>query len=116
MKDYKRIWIYTLALMGVLVMILASCEKEDGNSDDNNQPPTLKIPELTTSGVSNITMTTATCGGNVTSDGGASVTVRGVCWSISANPTIADSHTSDGTGTGSFTSSITSFPLNARGI
>ena len=43
----------------------------------------------------------------MTSDGGASVTAKGVCWSTAANPTTSDSHTSDGTGTSSFTSSIT---------
>ena len=46
-------------------------------------------------------------GGNVTSDGGATVTERGVCWSTSSNPTLSDSHTTNGTGTGSFTSSLT---------
>ena len=57
--------------------------------------------------VSDIATTTATSGGNITSDGGAAVSARGVCWSTSANPTTADSKTTDGTGTGSFTSSIT---------
>lgn len=50
---------------------------------------------------------TATGGGNVTSDGGATVTDRGVCWSTSSNPTTADSHTHDSSGTGSFVSSLT---------
>lgn len=62
---------------------------------------------LTTTAISAITSTTATCGGNVTSDGGASVTARGVCWSTNQNPTTADSKTTDGTGTGAFTSSLT---------
>jgi len=64
-------------------------------------------PSLTTNGVINITQSTATSGGNVTLDGGAPVTTRGVCWSTSPNPTIANSHTSDGSGTGSFISNIT---------
>ena len=65
------------------------------------------IPEVTTNAVSNITSTTATCGGNVTATGGASVTARGICWSTSQNPTVNNSHTSDGTGVGGFTSSMT---------
>jgi uncharacterized protein (TIGR02145 family) len=66
------------------------------------------VPTLTTTAVTTITQTTATSGGNITSDGGASVTARGVCWSTSVNPTIAlSTKTTDGTGTGSFTSSIT---------
>lgn len=55
----------------------------------------------------NVGSTTATGGGNVTDDGGVSVIARGVCWSTSANPTTADSKTTDGTGTGSYVSSIT---------
>ena len=105
MKDYKKNWIYTLVFMGVLVMILASCEKED-NNNDNNQTPTLKIPELTTSGVSNITKNSASCGGNIISDGGAIVTIQGVCWSTSNTPTIADNKTTDSTGTNIFTSNL----------
>ena len=63
---------------------------------------------LTTTAVSNITATTASSGGNISNDGGTAVTARGVCWSTSANPTTADSKTSDGSGTGSFVSSLTS--------
>ena len=65
------------------------------------------VPVLTTATVNAITQTTAQSGGNITSDGGAAVTARGVCWSTNATPTIADSKTTDGTGTGSFTSAIT---------
>ena len=46
-------------------------------------------------------------GGTVGADGGAAVTARGVCWSTTTNPTIANSKTTDGTGTGIFTSAIT---------
>lgn len=68
----------------------------------------LSVPILTTAEVTDPTQTSATSGGNISSDGGASVTARGVCWNASGNPTINnDDHTSDGTGTGSFTSSIT---------
>ena len=66
------------------------------------------VPVLTTTTITSISQTTATSGGNISSDGGAPVTARGVCWSTSANPTIADSKTTDGTGTGVFTSSLTS--------
>jgi hypothetical protein len=66
------------------------------------------LPSLAaTTTATTITSTTAASGGNVTSDGGTSVTARGVCWSTSQNPTTTDSKTSDGTGTGEFTSAIT---------
>ena len=69
-------------------------------------------PTVSTSSVSNITHNSATCGGNVTSDGGATVTERGVCWSTSQYPTISNYHTTDGIGTGTFTSSITGLSGN----
>ena len=69
-------------------------------------------PAVTTTGVSNITETTANCGGNVTDQGSSSVTARGICWSTSSDPTISDNHTTDGSGTGSFTSNITGLTAN----
>ena len=64
-------------------------------------------PTVTTTAVTSITTISAISGGNVTADGGTIVTARGVCWNTSTNPTTANSHTSDGTGTGVFTSSLT---------
>jgi uncharacterized protein (TIGR02145 family) len=64
-------------------------------------------PTLTTSTVTSITSTTSTSGGNVTGDGGATITARGVCWGTSPNPTTANSKTTGGTGTGTFVCSIT---------
>jgi hypothetical protein len=65
------------------------------------------IPTVTTTSISSISFTTASSGGNVTSDGNATVTSKGVCWSTTTTPTISNFLTNDGTGTGSFTSSIT---------
>ena len=70
------------------------------------------VATVTTAEVTDIDKTTATGGGNVTADGGATVTARGICWSTSQNPTLADSFTTDGTGTGSFTSSMTGLTAN----
>ena len=65
------------------------------------------LPILTTAIATDITTTNATSGGNITFDGGATISARGICWSTTTNPTIANSKTSDGTGTGNFTSAIT---------
>jgi hypothetical protein len=70
------------------------------------------LPTVTTTVITNIAQTTATGGGNVTSDGGATVTLKGVCWSTAINPTTVDSHSTDGTGTGTYTSSIYSLIAN----
>ncbi len=63
-------------------------------------------PTVTTTAVSSIANTTAITGGNVTSDGGAAVTARGVCYSTSPAPTTANSVVAGGTGTGTFTSNL----------
>ncbi len=69
--------------------------------------PTLSLPLITTISISNITSTFASSGGDISSDGGASVTSRGVCWSTSQNPTVSlSTKTTDGSGTGSFVSAI----------
>jgi uncharacterized protein (TIGR02145 family) len=65
------------------------------------------VPVLTTTAVTSITYNSASSGGSITSNGGGTITARGVCWSTSQNPTIANYTTSDGAGNGSFTSSIT---------
>ena len=65
------------------------------------------LPTVTTTALSPITATGATGGGNVTNAGGGTITARGVAYGLSVNPTISSGHTSDGTGTGSFVSSLT---------
>jgi uncharacterized protein (TIGR02145 family) len=77
---------------------------------DSETPST--IPTVTTTAISDTTETTAVSGGNVTDDGGTGVVARGVCWSTAENPTTADSFTSDGSGTGTFTSNITGLTEN----
>ncbi|MDB4335177.1 hypothetical protein OAA06_02325, partial [bacterium] len=71
------------------------------------QEATVALPTLTTNEIVDITQTSASCGGNIASDGGAAISERGVCWSTSSSPTIVDNHTSDDSGTGAFNSSIT---------
>jgi uncharacterized protein (TIGR02145 family) len=71
------------------------------------------LSTLTTSSVSDLTNTSATCGGNITSGGGDTVTARGVVWSTSPNPTIAlTTKTNNGSGIGSFSSIITGLTVN----
>lgn len=71
-------------------------------------------PDLTTGGVSQITQTTAQCGGTVNTDGGAKVTVRGVCVDTTNTPDLGDIVTSDGSGLGTFGSSITGMKPNTK--
>jgi hypothetical protein len=64
-------------------------------------------PTLTTTDLSSVTSTSFNSGGIVTNDGGSPVTARGICWSSNLNPTVSDNKTTDGSGTGNFTSSVT---------
>lgn len=66
----------------------------------------ITLPEVVTSPISEITDNSAIGGGNVTSDGNAEVTARGVCWGMTQNPTIENNITTDGSGTGDFASQI----------
>ncbi len=90
----------------------------DDDDDDNNgnggDDEEATKPTVTTSSVSNITFESATCGGNVTDDGGANVTARGVCWSTSQNPTTSDNKTIDGSSTGTFTSQLSNLSKNTK--
>ena len=70
------------------------------------------LPTLTTTAISNNSSSAATSGGNISSDGGGTITSKGVCWSTSSNPTITNSKTNDGTGSGVFTSNLTSLIPN----
>ncbi len=70
------------------------------------------LPTVTTGTVSNVSETSATCGGTVTANGYSAVTGRGVCWATAPNPTVEDNQTSTGNGTGTFTSTLTNLTPN----
>ncbi len=63
-------------------------------------------PTVITAPVSDITLTSASTGGAVISDGGLAVTARGICYGGSLNPDISGNHTTNGAGTGAFLSSL----------
>ncbi len=67
---------------------------------------TATAPIISTATPSSITQTSAYSGGSITSDGGFSIIAKGVCWSTTINPTVSNSKTSNGSGTSSYSSSI----------
>jgi len=76
---------------------------------------TIGLPSLTTSAVTNFTAVDGVSGGVIATDGGAPVTARGVVWSTSQNPTVAlSTKTTDGSGTGTFTSTITGLTATTK--
>lgn len=66
-----------------------------------------KIPELTTTPVTQITQTTAISGGTVVNEGDSKVFARGVCLGLFQNPTVSDNKTLDDKHADTFISSIT---------
>jgi hypothetical protein len=89
------------AMFFLLALLSWSCEKA------------AVLPIVTTADVTNVTQMTAKGGGEVTSDGNADITARGLVWSNSPTPEIGTANSSaDGTGTGAFTSNITGLGPN----
>ena len=78
--------------------------------------PSEVLPTLTTLPVTNITQTSATSGGNITSDGGYYVFQRGVVWSTTQNPTTYNYEgiTNNGDDIGEFVSELTSLTPNTK--
>ena len=76
---------------------------------------TVSGPKLSTTSVTEVSAIGAKSGGNITSDGGSPITARGVVWSTETAPTIAlATKTSDGTGTGTFQSTVTGLAGNTK--
>lgn len=96
MRNKTGTLIYTVVI-GLFLVLLSSCDKDDPKA----------VGVLSTTAASDITQTSAISGGIVTADGGAEITARGICWSTGQSPTTADNKTTNGSGTGSFSSNIT---------
>jgi uncharacterized protein (TIGR02145 family) len=101
MKPLFKNFVIVILLFGTAIY-LPSCKKE------------ATPPVLTTTNISDKTQTTASIGGTVTDDGGSEVTIRGVCWDTSPNPTTSSNRTNNGKGTGSFTSSLSGLTANTK--
>jgi uncharacterized protein (TIGR02145 family) len=106
MEKSKITMNYSIILLLIIILISNSCTKDSINENSVN------LPILNTSAVNNITQTSAQSGGEITGDGGSAVTERGVCWGINQDPNVNNNKTSDGTGLGSFTSTLTGLTGN----
>ena len=80
-----------------------------GNNVNFTTESGLTAPVVTTAGITDVSLYTATSGGTVVDDGGSTITARGICWDTTSNPTIAsgDGSTGNGTGEGTFVSYLT---------
>lgn len=100
-KNFLKI-IRIIMMLFFVSLLSFSCKKENNTTNVD-----VNLPVLTTIVATDLTQTTATCGGIITKSPGSDVKSRGVCWSTSSNPTISNSKTVNGIGIGSFTSNIT---------
>jgi hypothetical protein len=97
---------------GIIIFIIATfcgCIKDELIWDLKKVNRLATVNTLNSKNISN-TACNIDC--EVKYDGGSAVTQRGVCWSTNPNPTIANNVTNNGTGSGSFTSSITGLNAN----
>lgn len=105
----RQIRLFTTVMVCMAMALCVSCKKDDNEPGGGNTGGggTQTVATVTTEEVTEITKTTAVCGGEVKSENGWAVTERGVCWGVEPNPTPSDNCTVDGEGVGKFTSEIT---------
>ena len=115
----KLLHTLSMLLLAMVAFTFTSCSLSDLDEIGESH--------VTTSDPTNVSLTTATVGGNVTSDGGAVVIERGVVYSTSQNPTTSNSKKTSGSGTGSFSVSLSglsegttyyvrAYAINSKGI
>jgi uncharacterized protein (TIGR02145 family) len=110
LKYHRNKFMRTASFFSIVILsflLAISCKKQPTPT-----PTPIDLPVVTTSDLSSIAQVTAISGGKISSQGGASVTDRGVCWSSLHTPTIKDSLTNDGNGRGIFTSYLFNLRLN----
>jgi uncharacterized protein (TIGR02145 family) len=89
-------------LLMMIAIAAIGCKK------DNKQ----SVAVVTTTIPSSITASSATTGGTIVNNGGSAITKSGVCWALHATPTLSDSITTDGTSSGSFTTTLSNLSAN----
>ncbi len=110
MKRKLKMMFCFSTVFGMLMLLPIGCKSDDNVTTPKQDAPVLST--LSTAAVTDVSSNSAVSGGNITSDGGSSITACGVCWSTNQLPTIADNKTASGTCTGSFVSSITDLSAN----
>jgi len=101
-------------LSGILIIFVSGCE---------SFIYARFLTNIATKPISNITIesaqsggiirTSANTGGIINNKADIEIKARGVCWSTTPNPTLANNHTVDGSGPGSFISNITGLERNS---
>jgi uncharacterized protein (TIGR02145 family) len=90
-----------LTVSVLFAMMVFSCKKDKKS-----------LATITTTATSNLTATSVSSGGTITDDGESAITKRGIAWATHAGPTVGDSITNDGSGSGSFTTNLAGLNSN----
>jgi len=90
----------------ILILLLFACKKAPEIPVATNK---IFLPAVTTSGITELNLTSAVAEGEVTDDGNGTISARGVCWDTQPDPSLSNNmgYTADGTGTGVFESNLT---------
>lgn len=96
-KSFTNPSLWLLGAVLALLFTTFGCKKEDKG----------ELAIVLTTEVTEVKATGASSGGLVKNNGGSTITARGVCWSTNPNSTLADGHSNEGTGLGSYSSQIT---------
>lgn len=90
--------------------------EDDGGEDpiDPEFPEAIEIPEVFIKTIDNVTQNTVVLSAVVADDGGADVTSRGFCWSVSQEPTIDDYSVNVGHGIGEYDNIISDLLPDTR--
>jgi uncharacterized protein (TIGR02145 family) len=94
MKKFNQVWMLLLVILGAVILFTTGCKEDE---DDDNF-----APNVMTAQVIKVTDNSASVEAEVITDGGAEVTIRGLCWCTSPNPTTTNNMTESGCGTGCF--------------
>lgn len=96
---------YGLAIL-LMISLVLTCQEEE--------PKVIDFPVISTGSITTFTHNQATLNGNVTADGGAAVTERGLYFGTSSNPEISGVKKVSGSGTGSFSETVTGLSPNTK--
>ena len=98
----------------VLFLLISGCSSSDSPEavNSNNFNPDVELAFLTSAAASNITETSAEVGGNISDNGGAAVTERGIVWGLNPDPTVMDNKVPLGLSIGSFSTTLSGLEQN----
>lgn len=111
---HQNMFKFPILFFVTFALMLSGCGTDDDDNGGNGNGPVEGLPELITLTVTNVEQFSARCGGLIGSDGGETVTARGVCWSTNETPTINDKKTTDGAGAGDFSSLMLQLDPNTQ--